>query len=116
VVQSAYIVDARLKAEGNPSQRSSARAEREQAARMLKEGQEFLAQGNVMVARACLARAAELGAPFAALRLAETHDPREPGHFVNGLRRDSREARKWYQRAVELGVSAAKEKLRRLGS
>jgi len=112
VVQNA---DARLEAAGNPSSRSPTQAELEQAERMLNKGQQFLAQGNIVIARAYFARAAELGSPVAALRLAETHDPQEPVRSVYGLRRDPSEARKWYERAVELGVSEAKEKLRRLG-
>jgi len=93
---------------------ADAQAKLEQAVRMLDKGEQFLAQGNIAIARAYFARAAELGSPVAALRLAETHDPQEPGHLVYGLRRDPSEARKWYERAVELGVSEAKGKLRRL--
>ena len=111
-----HIADARLEAIGSSSTRSPTQAELEQAARMLNKGQQFLAQGNIVIARAYFARAVELGSPVAALRLAETHDPREPGHLVYGLRRDPSEARKWYERAVELGVSEAEAKLRRLGS
>jgi len=83
---------------------------------MLNKGQQFLAQGNSVIARAYFARADELGSTVAPLRQAETHDPHEPGHLVYGLKRDPSEARKWYKRAVELGVSEAEEKLRRLGS
>jgi TPR repeat protein len=110
------VAGARLETEGKPLPRSPTPAELEQAVRMLDKGQQFLAQGNIVIARAYFARAAELGSAVAALRLAETYDPHEPGHLVYGLRRDPSEARKWYQRAVELGVSEAKEKLRRLGS
>jgi curved DNA-binding protein CbpA len=111
-----HIADGRPEAVGVPSPRSPTQAELEQAVRMLNKGQQFLAQGNIAIARAYFARAAELGSPVAALRLAETHDPHEPGHLVYGLRRDPSEARKWYERAVELGVSEAKGKLRQLGT
>jgi hypothetical protein len=111
-----HIADARLEAIGVPSPGSPTQAELEQAVRMLNKGQQFLAQGNIAIARAYFARAADLGSPVAALRLAETHDPQESGHFVYGLRRDPSEARKWYERAVELGASEAKAKLRRLGT
>jgi curved DNA-binding protein CbpA len=108
--------NADLEAAGNPPSQSPTQAELEQAERMLKKGQQFLAQGNIVIARTYFARAAELGSPVAALRLAETYDPNEPGDLVYGLRRDPSEARKWYERAVELGVAEAQEKLRRLGS
>jgi TPR repeat protein len=110
-----HISDARLPVEA-PSPRSPTQAELEQAVRMLNKGQQFLSQGNIVVARAYFARAADLGSPVAALRLAETHDPKEPGYLVYGLRRDPSEARKWYERAVELGVPEANGKLRRLGT
>jgi hypothetical protein len=111
-----HNADAHRAAVGNPSPRSPTQAELDQAVRMLNKGQQFLVQGNIVIARAYFARAAELGSPVAALRLAETHDPQEPGHLVYGLKRDPSEARKWYKRAVELGVSEAEAKLRRLGS
>jgi curved DNA-binding protein CbpA len=106
--------DAHLESDGSPSSRSPTQAELEQAARMLDKGQQFLVQGNIVIARAYFARAVELGSPVAALRLAETHDPKEPRHLVYGLRQDPSEARKWYKRAVELGLSEAEGKLRRL--
>ena len=111
-----HDADARRAAVGNPSPRSPTQAELDQAVRMLNKGQQFLAQGNIVIARAYFARAAELGSTVAPLRLAETHDPHEPGHLVYGLKRDPSAARKWYKRAVELGVSEAEEKLRRLGT
>jgi curved DNA-binding protein CbpA len=106
--------DGRREAVGSPSPRTPTQAEVEQAVRMLDKGRQFLAQGNIVIAREYFARAAELGSPVAALKLAETHDPQEPGDFVYGLRRDPSEARKWYERAMELGVSEAEGKLRRL--
>jgi len=112
----AHITDARPEAVESASRRSPTQAELEQAVRMLNKGQQFLVQGNIVIARSYFARAVELGSPVAALRLAETHDPHEPGHLVYGLKRDPSEARKWYERAVELGVSEAEVKLRRLGS
>jgi TPR repeat protein len=108
--------DARVETEGRSSPQSATQSELEQAVRMLDKGQKFLAQGNIVIARAYFARAAELGSPVAALRLAETYDPHEPGYLVYGLRRDPSEAMKWYKRAVELGVSEAEGKLRRLGT
>jgi curved DNA-binding protein CbpA len=111
-----HIADTRLEAVGSSSPRSPTEAELGQALRLLNKGEQFLAQGNIVIAREYFARAAELGSPVAALRLAETYDPQESGFLAYGLRRDSSEARKWYERAVELGASEAEEKLRRLGN
>src|ERR1700754_1194636 len=52
-------------------------AEGKQANRLLQRGEDFFAQGNVAVARQFFARAADLGLPLAAFRLAETYDPLE---------------------------------------
>jgi curved DNA-binding protein CbpA len=108
--------EARLEAEESTSPRAPTWEELEQAVRMLNKGQQFLAQGNIVIAREYFARAAELGSPVAALKLAETYDPQELGHFVYGMKRDPSEARKWYKRAIELGLSEAEGKLRRLDS
>ena len=64
-----------------------------------------------------VARAVELGLPIAALKLGETHDPKEFDSFkVLVLKHEPAEARRWYERAVELGVPEAEARLRRLGS
>jgi DnaJ domain len=90
-------------------------AELAQGARLLSKAAHFLDQGNIVIAREYLARAAALGVPIAALRLAETHDPHEHGRFqVHGLKRDPAEAKRWYKRAIELGANDAEERLRRL--
>jgi TPR repeat protein len=116
VARSLDSANARREAVATPPPRAPTQAEVEQAARMLDKGERFLAQGNIVIAREYFARAAELGSSVAALKLAETHDPQERGHFVYGLRRDPSEARKWYERAIELGATEAEEKLRRLSS
>jgi hypothetical protein len=88
-----------------------------QGERMLSKGDQFLAQGNIVIAREYFARAAALGLPIAAFRLAETHDPHERWRFqVHGLKHDPTEAKRWYERAIELGASEAEPKLRRLTS
>jgi tetratricopeptide (TPR) repeat protein len=88
-----------------------------QANRLVGKGESYLARGDIAVARQYFERAAELGLPIAALRMAETQDPRELARRgVHGVRANLDEARRWYQRALELNVPEADSKLRRLGS
>lgn len=87
-----------------------------QADRLLQQGKSFFDQGNISVARQYFARAADLGLPMAALRMAETYDPHELERTnVHGPRPNTSVARQWYQRAAQLGVSEAEARLRRLG-
>ena len=79
-------------------------------------GDGYLARGDVAIARRYFERAAELGLPIAALRMAETHDPRELARRgVFGVKADLDEARRWYQRALDNNVPQAESRLRRLG-
>jgi hypothetical protein len=51
----------------------------------------------------------------AALKMAETQDPKELARFnVRGVKPDLAEAKRWYQRALELKASEAEARLRRL--
>ena len=102
-------------ADRTPSRTPHAEAELAQGDRMLRKGEHFLTQGNIVIAREYFARAAALGLPIAALRLAETHDPHELWRFpIHGLKHDPAEAKRWYERALELGVKEAEPRLRRL--
>jgi hypothetical protein len=88
-----------------------------QADRLVAKGEDYLARGDIAIARRYFERAAELGLPIAALRMAETQDPRELARRgVHGVKANLEEARRWYQRALELNVPEADSKLRRLGS
>lgn len=88
-----------------------------QAGRLVGKGEGYLARGDIAIARQYFERAAELGLPIAALRMAETQDPRELARRgVHGVKANLDEARRWYQRALELNVPEADSKLRRLGS
>ncbi len=105
-----HVADVHEEAETSPLRPSPTPAALAQAERMLDKGQEFLALGNVVIAREYFARAVELGLPIAALKLGETHDPKEFGSFkVLGLKHEPAEARRWYERAVELGVPEAEQ-------
>ena len=82
----------------------------------MNRGNEQLGQGNVVVARQYYLRAAQAGLAAAAFKLAETHDPYELVRLnVHGLMPDLAEAKRWYAKALHLGVPEAKTRLSRLG-
>lgn len=90
--------------------------ERTRAERLVAQGQRHLEQGNIGAARLFFQRGAEAGLARAAIRLAATYDPAELSRLqVQGLIADRAEARKWYERARELGAPEADERLARLG-
>jgi hypothetical protein len=92
-------------------------AERERALGFHAKGLEQLERGNVVSARKFFERAAEAGLAQGAVAAAGTYDPDELSKLrVVGLQPDVEAARKWYEKARELGASEAGERLRRLGS
>ena len=89
--------------------------EREAAEKMVARGERDLADGNVALARQFFLRAATAGLARGALLLAATYDPQELARLgVVGLQPSPAEARKWYERALELGAPEAQERLARL--
>jgi TPR repeat protein len=89
--------------------------ERERAFGLLAKGQEQLGRGGVYSARMFFQRAAEAGLAEGALAAGATFDPVELGKLkVIGLTPDVAAARKWYEKARELGATEATERLRRL--
>ncbi len=92
-------------------------AERERALRLLKKGHEELGDGGIAQARLLYERAAEAGLPDGAMALAATYDADELGRLgVQGLRPDPAAAKRWYERAEQLGATEAAQRLRRLGA
>jgi TPR repeat protein len=90
---------------------------REWALRLQAQGTEQLQRGNVYAARKFFELAAEAGLASGAVAAAATYDPNELGKLnVVGLQPDAEAARKWYEKARELGAVEATERLRRLGS
>jgi hypothetical protein len=90
--------------------------ERQRAIGYLKKGDEQLATGNFGTARLFYERAATAGLAQAALALARTYDPNELKRLnERGVQPDSELARRWYERARQLGASDIDEHLRRLG-
>jgi hypothetical protein len=90
-------------------------ADRQRALGLHTRGEEQLGRGNIYAARQFFERAAEVGLAESALALAATYDPAELARLkVMGLKPDAGEARKWYEKARELGAAEAEARLRRL--
>jgi hypothetical protein len=91
--------------------------ERERAVKLFREGNGHVAQGNISAARLVYELAAEAGLGSAAMALAGTYDAAELMRLnVRGIQADAREAKRWYERARELGETEAEQRLRLLGS
>lgn len=89
--------------------------EKKGAQELVAQGERYLAQGKVGGARLFFRQAADAGYARAAMRLAATYDPAELSVLkVQGIAPDPLEARKWYERARELGAAEAEERLTRL--
>jgi hypothetical protein len=90
--------------------------DRERALRLMKKGDAQLEDGNVSGARLFYERAADAGLAQAAMALAATFDALElPRLKLRGVPPDRKQARRWYERAHQLGAGGAEERLRRIG-
>ena len=70
---------------------------------LLKQGEQFIAVGDVATARTVLQRAAEAGNASAAMALGGTYDPNVLAKLgVVGVSADVEKARSWYQKAETL--------------
>ncbi len=79
---------------------------------LLDRGDQLLATGDVAAARLLFRRLAKKGVAIGAMRMAKSYDP----EFLNtiptaGLQPDLAQARKWYQKASELGNQDATRRL-----
>jgi hypothetical protein len=91
--------------------------EQKQALGLVAKGDEQIALGNIASARLFFERAAEAGLAQAALALAGTYDPVELDKLgAQGVQPNPKLARKWYERARQLGANEADDRLRRLGA
>lgn len=81
---------------------------------MVKRGETLWRDGDVASARSFFERAAEEGLAEGALALGGTYDPYELGKLrARGPKADNALARRWYEKARDLGSSEATERLRR---
>lgn len=84
--------------------------------RIVQKGDQELADGGIAGARLLYQRAADAGLAQGALALGGTYDPAELARArVVGIKADPAQARRWYERARELGAPEAAERLKRLG-
>jgi hypothetical protein len=91
--------------------------EHDRALGLHAKGKELLEQGNIQPARMLFRRAADQGLAESALLLGSTYDPVELAKLkVIGLQPDVATARRWYDRARQLGAAEAADRLRRLDS
>ncbi len=79
---------------------------------LMKQGEQFIAAGDVVTARIVFQRAAEAGDANAAMALGATYDPTVLAKLgVAGLGADLEKARTWYQKAESLGSTEATRRL-----
>jgi TPR repeat protein len=77
-----------------------------------KQGDQFMAAGDLVTARTVFRRAAEAGDAYAALALGATYDPNVLARIgALGVDADVDQARSWYQRAESLGSREAAQRL-----
>lgn len=91
-----------------PLQRPQPRApmspeDKQLAETLMKKGDAFMKNGNIIVARQLYQNAAERGLPEAAYALAQTYDSQELDRKQVGVVPDDALAKKWYAKAMELG-------------
>jgi hypothetical protein len=79
---------------------------------LMKRGKDLMASGDIVAARLMFQPAAEAGDASAAFALAETYDPSVLDKLATtGIQPDVALARQWYEKAKELGSTAAPERL-----
>jgi hypothetical protein len=84
----------------------------EEIALLIKQGEQFIAAGDVVTARTIFQRAAEAGDAHAAMALGATYDPAVLAKLgVLGMGADVEKARNWYQKAESLGSQEATQRL-----
>lgn len=84
---------------------------------LIERGNDFLRNGDFASARLLLRRAADGGSADAAMALATTFDPVVLARLgAIGATPDIAKAREWYQRAVDLGSTAASQQLAKLAA
>lgn len=84
---------------------------------LIERGKDFLKNGDFASARLLLRRAADGGSADAAMALATTFDPVVLARLgAIGAAPDIAKAREWYQRAVDLGSTAASRQLAKLAT
>jgi hypothetical protein len=91
-------------------------AELDNARRLVQRGDSQMEEGKIAGARLFYRSAAETGYAPAALALGATYDARQLARWrvVGGVQAEPDEARKWYEKARELGSAEAERRLQDL--
>jgi hypothetical protein len=95
-----------------PASKSTRMLDPEEIKLFMKQGEQFIAAGDVVTARIVFQKAAEAGDSGAAVALGGTYDPLVLAKLgVVGLAADMERARTWYQKAESLGSAEATRRL-----
>jgi TPR repeat protein len=98
--------------QASPSSKAIRVLDPEEIKLLMKQGEQFIAAGDVVTARTVLQRAAESGNANAAMALGATYDPTVLAKLgVVGIGADVEKARSWYQTAEKLGSPEARRRL-----
>jgi len=99
-----------------PQRPQLAPEDRARAIKLLERGNQLMATKDFSAAQHFYLRAAEMGLPEAAMALGKRYDPGELERLgAIGMQADRETARKWYEKARELGSPDADAFLRRMG-
>jgi hypothetical protein len=89
--------------------------ERLRLEQIIGKGDRALLDGNVAQARQFYRHSADRGLAIAAFKMAETYDPGELSRLpVVGISGDKAEAKRWYQKALDLGDARAESRIARI--
>jgi hypothetical protein len=102
-------------AQAPPSSTAVRALDPEEIKLLMKQGEQFIAAGDVVTARIAFQRAAEAGDANAAVALGATYDPTVLAKLgVMGMGADVEQARTWYRMAESYGSAEAKQRLQLL--
>ncbi|TMK02737.1 MAG: hypothetical protein E6G77_05865 [Alphaproteobacteria bacterium] len=108
----AMVQPGELGAQVPPASKVTRVLDPEEIKQLMKQGEQFIAAGDVVTARIVFQRAAEAGDAGAAVALGGTYDPIVLAKLgVVGLGADVERARTWYQKAESLGSAEATRRL-----
>ncbi len=84
---------------------------------LVRQGEQFVAAGDLVTARVVFQRAAEAGDAMGALAMGATYDPVVLARLgVRGIGADVEKARSWYQKALDFGSPEAPHRLEMLAN
>lgn len=99
-----------------PSAAAAPAADEANVKDLLAKADRLVAKGDIIGARAMYERTAEMGSGAGALALGATYDPNRLWSLgVLGLSGSKERAKRWYQRAIDLGNAEAKARIDALG-